>query len=387
MSTLKTKNCLFLFFLHYLCDTIILVIYMFNILGMCDDYILGNFIDIIKRAINLLGLIVPILLVVGATISIVKGVLNPEDKTVMKKVLNSFLSAIIVLFLPYIINTTMRILATANKNSTTKFGINENGKTNTFSFAVCWSNIRTTNVNPTKNKDSSYEENDKIAEEQEKNKYISKWNTAKKAWKAVLEEEKKKKEEEEKKNNNNSNNNNNTNVSSSTYNEVVLIGDSRFVHQSSWAPGNSKTTYIAESNKGLDYVKQQINNIKKHDSKDSAFVINMGVNDYWKNNIVSEYTKYLNELADSMKGKLYFLSVNPVDEAKEKSSKQAYFTSNANIDKFNESVKKGLNSKITYLDSNSYLKANGFSTQTDGIHYDEPTSKKIYNYITQYVKS
>ena len=112
----------------------------------------------------------------------------------------------------------------------------------------------------------------------------------------------------------------------------------------------------------------------------------MGVNDYWKNGITSEYISYLNNMAKTVKGKIYFLSVNPVDEAKEKSTNQMYITYNSNINKFNDEVKKGLDSSITYLDSNAYLKANGFGT-VDGIHYDEATYKKIYNFISTNVKS
>ena len=41
---------------------------------------------------------------------------------------------------------------------------------------------------------------------------------------------------------------------------------------------------------------------------------------------------------------------------------------------------------VTYLDSNSYLKRNGFST-VDGIHYTKDTYQKISNFISSNVKS
>lgn len=345
---------------------------MFNILNVCNDYILGNIIDIIKRSVNLIGLIVPILLIIGGTINVVKAVFNPEDKKAMKNIVNCFISAIIVFFLPFIINTTMKIIAKGGND----IGINEGGKTETFSVSACWSNSTTIDTSP---KFSKVKVEKSVSDEQNNKKGSTSNN--------------KRSSSNNKSGSSGSSGTSGSSGSSSvastsskTYKEVVLIGDSRFQQQAADVPHNNKTTYIALYSQGLDYVKQQINNIKSHDCSNCAFVINMGVNDYWKNNITNEYITYLNNFANSIQGKLYFLSVNPVDEAKEKSTNQMYITYNSSINAFNDAVRKGLNSKITYLDSNAYLKATGFNT-SDGIHYDKATSQKIYNYITQYVKS
>lgn len=69
---------------------------------------------------------------------------------------------------------------------------------------------------------------------------------------------------------------------------------------------------------------------------------------------------------------LYFVSVNPTSKSKE------YM--NEDIDNFNAKMRQGLSSKIRYIDTNSYLKANGFSS-SDGVHYSTNTYKDIYNYI------
>lgn len=345
---------------------------MFNILNVCNDYILGNIIDIIKRSVNLIGLIVPILLIIGGTINVVKAVFNPEDKKAMKNIVNCFISAIIVFFLPFIINTTMKIIAKGGND----IGINEGGKTETFSISACWSNSTTIDTSP---KFSKVKVEKSVSDEQNNkkgstsNNKSSSGNTNKSGSAGSS-------------GTSGSSNTTSTSSTNKTYDKVVLIGDSRFVQQSVYASGNSKTTYIAQSSQGLDYVKQQINVIKSKDSEGTAFVINMGVNDYWRNNITNEYITYLNNFANSIKGKLYFLSVNPVDEVKERSTNQMYITTNASINAFNDAVRKGLNSKITYLDSNAYLKANNFNT-VDGIHYDATTYKMIYNYIATNVKS
>ena len=120
---------------------------MFDILNVCNDYILGNIIDIIKKTMNLLGIIVPILLIVGGTINLSKAVLNPDDKKAMKSVVNCFASAVIVFLLPFLVNTTMKIISVANDNKT-KIGINENGTTQTFSISECWNNIKTVDITP-----------------------------------------------------------------------------------------------------------------------------------------------------------------------------------------------------------------------------------------------
>ena len=63
------------------------------------------------------------------------------------------------------------------------------------------------------------------------------------------------------------------------------------------------------------------------------------------------------------------MSVNPTDGSK-------YGSWNTDIDKFNAKMKKNLPSGVKYLDTNSTLKKEGFSTR-DGVHYKEVTYKRI----------
>lgn len=331
---------------------------MFNILAVCDDYVIGNIVSVIKRSIDLLGLIVPILLIIGGTINIAKGVLNPEDKNIVKKISTQFVSAIIVFFLPFIINTTMRVITVAN-NENVKIGMSNGEKTKAFFITDCWVKMGTTDTSA-----KFYSTTDK-----DKTTISGKDLPSRKSIRSIY----------------NSIVAKINNKSENTFEKIVLIGDSRFVHQNQYVTSKDGIKYIAESGRGLDYIKEQIGNIKKEDCENCAFVINMGVNDYWKSGIVNEYITYLNNMADTIKGKLYFLSVNPVDEAKEKSSNYPVFTSNDSINKFNQQIKEGLSKKITYLDSNTHLKASGFQTTEEGIHYTQSTSQDIYDYITAYV--
>ena len=76
---------------------------------------------------------------------------------------------------------------------------------------------------------------------------------------------------------------------------------------------------------------------------------------------------------------MYFLSVNPVDETKEQAF--GYTVTNEDIEKFNKQMKEIFGDK--YIDSNNYLKEDGFNT-IDGLHYDSKTYTKIYQKKAEY---
>jgi hypothetical protein len=70
--------------------------------------------------------------------------------------------------------------------------------------------------------------------------------------------------------------------------------------------------------------------------------------------------------------------INPVDEDKE--ALYGYSATNEMIDKYNALIKAGFNSKVGVIDTNTYLKEDGFYT-SDGLHYDDNTYKKVYNFL------
>ena len=98
--------------------------------------------------------------------------------------------------------------------------------------------------------------------------------------------------------------------------------------------------------------------------------------DIWKKSAYGKLTYYINSNVSSWtaKGsKVYFVSVNPCDGG--------YSHLNSQINSFNNTLKSGLSKNVKYIDTNSSL---SFTT-TDGLHYNESTSKGIYNYIKRYV--
>ncbi len=346
---------------------------MVNILSVCNDYILGNILSIIKRTIDLLGIIVPILLIIGGTINIAKAVMNPEDKKAVKNVINCFVSAIIVFLLPFVVNTTMSIISVAN-NDTTKIGITDGGKTETFSISACWNNIKTVDITP---KFNSVNEKTNNSISNEKNNLNTKGSTSTSGGSGSSGTSNTAKKQPI---------TTNTTTTNQNFEEVVVVGDSRFVwlKDEDAKKDDKRISYIAEGSKGFEYLKNQINNIKSKDNGKRAFVINLGVNDLYRNGIENQYISYINNMTKDIKGKIYYMSVNPVieDMAKQNGYNTGW-VNNANINKFNAAMKAGLNNKITYLDSNTYLKVNGFGKKDtfDGIHYYGPTYEKIKNYI------
>ncbi len=94
----------------------------FNMTITCSNPELAFIFNIMKRLILLIQFIVPILLIISAIVSLTKLVKNPEEKNGIKKIMNQFLAAGIVFFIPLSANVVMGVL-----------GENSN-------FSSCWMN-------------------------------------------------------------------------------------------------------------------------------------------------------------------------------------------------------------------------------------------------------
>ena len=374
---------------------------MYILSAICSDYALASVLGIIKRIITILQIVVPIFLIIGGSITFSKALINPDDGPKAKKnFLNAIASAAIVFLMPFLINSIMAIISAYGDVGIT----DSNGNNTAFNISSCWSNANVTDISSSSI--SNYNENTSISDEangntrtnsntntnnrnnnnssnnsnsQNNNRNNSNNSNKNNNSNNSNSSNKNNKNNNTNSNSNNKNNNSKTDTSTNNYSSFVLVGDSRFVGQESSGFKNSKTTYIASVGKGLTYMKSNEEAMKKKDSKNTAYVINMGVNDLYNAN---SYVEYINKLAKNYKGDIYYLSVNPVEESK--AANNGYSIKNSDIEKFNSTLKSGLKN-VTYLDSYNYLKNNGFST-TDGIHYDKNTYQKIYSYINFNVK-
>ena len=86
---------------------------MIQILDMsskCSDVALGATLKVLKNMLTLIGIITPILLLVMSVINIIRLISNPDEKKNVAKIRNSIIAAIVVFFVPTIVNATMNIL-------------------------------------------------------------------------------------------------------------------------------------------------------------------------------------------------------------------------------------------------------------------------------------
>ena len=186
----------------------------------------------------------------------------------------------------------------------------------------------------------------------------------------------------------NTNKDRNTKVGGVNITKRIFVGDSRTVHMyayltDDWAGSDYSSggvhvvdddVFISESGEGLVWLKGiGIPKATKYMDDGTALIILMGVNDLYN---LNEYINYINTNYSNWTSKgvtVYFVSVNPCDGS--------YASElNKHIDIFNKGMKKTLSSDIRYIDTYNYLIKTGYNSP-DGLHYNEETSKKIYNYI------
>lgn len=153
--------------------------------------------------------------------------------------------------------------------------------------------------------------------------------------------------------------------------DVLIIGDSRCVMMKSATSGGG-CSWICKSSKGYKWFESTA--IPEADTmigNGTKVVICLGVNDVGN---VNKYAKLVNSKAEEWAEKgarTYYVSVNPVwDNAR---------VSESQIEFFNAKLQSQLVG-ISWIDTHSYLMSNGYRT-TDGLHYDNATSRTIFQVI------
>lgn len=295
-----------------------------NIIDACGNIGIANILSIIKSFLDIIQIIGPILCMVALAINFTKLMTNPDEKKFKAGLKNSLIALVILFMVPFIINLTMSLAD------------------GSFDLATCWNNAEEVS---TLGEDSNYVE---TSDKQKDNIDMGGYNT------------------ENAKNETNTQNN-------QQITKTIFVGDSRTVGMELSVADDPSDVWSSKGSMGLSWMKSTgIPNIESEIKSGSAVVILMGVNDLYKKD---QYISYLNENSAKWKEKgaqVYFVSVNPTEGS--------YSNLNDDIDSFNQKLRSNLTSNIKYIDCNSYLKSNGFST-TDGLHYTTDTYNKIYNYI------
>lgn len=90
-------------------------------LEVCSDAVLAKSLSLIHTVFSIICIVVPIILIVMASIQTASIMMNPDQKAGTKKIVNKFIAAVVVFFLPLIMDITMNFIPG-----------------NEFSISACW---------------------------------------------------------------------------------------------------------------------------------------------------------------------------------------------------------------------------------------------------------
>lgn len=90
----------------------------------CRDHSLVAILNIFRRILDVIQLAVPIMLIIWAVFEMIKMMQNPDNEKGLKKLINKFLAAAIVFFIPVVVNVILGIMPS------------------TFSVSACWSQAK-----------------------------------------------------------------------------------------------------------------------------------------------------------------------------------------------------------------------------------------------------
>lgn len=150
----------------------------------------------------------------------------------------------------------------------------------------------------------------------------------------------------------------------SEYAEWFWVGDSRTVGMAR----GIDIDYIGKVGATISFFRSNAESI--YQIRDKTVIINLGVNDLDSRAYLNLYNSMPDEFLDN--NKVIVMAVNPCDGS--------YQYLNSRIEQFNSDLSAGLDSRITFLDSYTFLMWNGFST-FDGLHYTDGTYVDIYNFV------
>lgn len=156
----------------------------------------------------------------------------------------------------------------------------------------------------------------------------------------------------------------------SEYAEWFWVGDSRTVGMAR----SVDIDYVGKVGATISFFRSNAEQI--YQIRDKTIIMNLGVNDLDSAAYLRLYNSMPDEFLDN--NTVIVMSVNPCDGG--------YQYLNSRIVSFNDAIRNGLDSRITFLDSYSYLMWYGFRT-FDGLHYSDATYVDIYNFVFDSINS
>ena len=95
-----------------------------NITSTCSDSILIPFLSILKKVLNIIHIIVPLLLILSVTLTVTKLMQDPDDKKAPKKIINSVIAIVLIFFLPTFLDVVINLTG-EDDNLTNCLNINQ----------------------------------------------------------------------------------------------------------------------------------------------------------------------------------------------------------------------------------------------------------------------
>ena len=81
-----------------------------EITSTCNSAVLAGILSIVKRIMLIIQIAVPLLLIISAIIGLAQLMASPDDQKSPKKLLNKFIAAVIVFFIPVFVNLTINLV-------------------------------------------------------------------------------------------------------------------------------------------------------------------------------------------------------------------------------------------------------------------------------------
>lgn len=95
----------------------------------CTDYALAGTLYVIQRLVTIIQIVVPIILLISVSVMLTQMIINPEEKKNKNRIKNSFIAAIVVFFIPMLINLVIGMVDSNNN------------------FLKCWRDAKNININ------------------------------------------------------------------------------------------------------------------------------------------------------------------------------------------------------------------------------------------------
>ena len=83
----------------------------------CNDPSLMTMLDVLRKILDIIQIVVPIILIISLVLKLSQMVMNPDEKKEMKKVYNMATAAIVIFFIPMLVDMTLGMMPSSFKLS------------------------------------------------------------------------------------------------------------------------------------------------------------------------------------------------------------------------------------------------------------------------------